>query len=223
VPVGRLTIITIVKGENPFYFGFIFCLLCGNISIVCGVKIMELPNIKILDEKDKRLHQKAKEVTSFPISKKDQKNINDMIKYLEMSQIEEYSTKYNLRAGMGLAYPQIGILKRIFVIVEELEDHSFRNYIIINPKIISQSEELIYVGEGEGCLSINREVEGIVPRSARVTVEYFNEEGEKQKIRVREDIAVAFQHEIDHLNGILFTDRIDKKNPYKNRDLMREI
>lgn len=184
---------------------------------------MELPNIKILDEKDKRLHIKSIEVKKFPLDDFDKKKIKDMIKYLEMSQIEEYANKYNLRAGMGLAYPQVGILKRIFVIVEELEDHTFKNYVIINPKIISQSEELIYVGEGEGCLSINRDVEGIVPRHARVTVEYQDMDGNPCKIRVREDIAVAFQHEIDHLDGILFPDRIDKKNPYKNRELMREI
>lgn len=184
---------------------------------------MKLPNIKILDEKNKVLHEKAKEVTEFPVDKETRQTIDDMIKYLTMSQIEEYSNKYNLRPGMGLAYPQIGILKRIFVIVEEVEKGKFENYIIINPKIISQSEELIYVGEGEGCLSVNREVEGIVPRSARVTVEYKDFDGNTKQIRVREDIAIAFQHEIDHLNGILFVDRIDKKNPFKDKELMREI
>ena len=146
-----------------------------------------------------------------------------MITYLTMSQIEEYSEKYNLRAGMGLAYVQIGIPKRIFVIVEELEEGEFKNYIVINPKIISHSEEEIYVGEGEGCLSVNREVEGIVPRYARITVEAQDLDGNPYKIRVREDISVAFQHEIDHLNGILFVDKIDKKNPYKNIDKYREI
>ena len=50
-----------------------------------------------------------------------------------------------------------------------------------------------------------------------------NEEGEKIKVRGREELAIAFQHEIDHLNGILFVDRIDKKNPFKNKDLYREI
>ena len=172
-------------------------------------RIMKLPDIKILDEKEKILHKKALPVTEFPLSKEDKKNIDDMIKYLTMSQIEEYSQKYDLRPGMGLAYPQIGISKRIFV--------------IINPKIVSQSEELIYVGEGEGCLSVNREVDGIVPRSARVTVEYNDYNGDTYRIRVREDIAVAFQHEIDHLNGILFVDKIDKKNPFKDKELMREI
>ena len=181
-----------------------------------------LPNIKILDEKNKLLHQKSKDVI-FPLSDKDKKNIEDMLLYLKMSQIDEYNEKYNLRAGMGLAYPQIGILKRIFVIVEELEDHTFKNYVVINPKIKSQSEELIYVGEGEGCLSVNREVEGIVPRNARITVDAYDIEGNPYTIRVREDIAVAFKHEIDHLNGILFVDKINKQNPYKNQENMREI
>ena len=82
---------------------------------------------------------------------------------------------------------------------------------------------MIYVGEGEGCLSINRDVEGIVPRHARITVEAYDENGNKFTIRVREEIAVAFQHEIDHLNGILFPDRIDSKNPYKGSNSAREI
>ncbi len=183
---------------------------------------MKLPNIKILDEKHKILHQKSNEVT-FPVSKEDRRLAEDTIKYLEMSQDEDIAEKYNLRAGMGMAFVQLGKLKRIFVIANEREDHTFEEYVIINPKIISRSEELIFVGEGEGCLSVNRPVEGIVPRHARVTVEYYDYEGNKKTIRVREDLAVAFQHEIDHLDGILFTDKIDPKNPYKNKEKMREI
>lgn len=183
---------------------------------------MKLPDIKILDEKDKALRKISKDVI-FPLSAEDKKNINDMITYLKMSQMDEYIEKYNLRAGMGLAYVQIGLPKRIFVIVEELDDGSFKDYIVINPKIISHSEEIIYVGEGEGCLSVNREVDGIVPRYARLTVEAQDLEGNTYRIRVREDISVCFQHEIDHLNGILFVDKIDKKNPYKNANLYREI
>jgi peptide deformylase len=82
---------------------------------------------------------------------------------------------------------------------------------------------MIYVGEGEGCLSINREVEGIVPRHARITVEAQDINGNTFTIRVREEIAIAFQHEIDHLNGILFTDKIDPKNPFKGKDTYRAI
>ena len=183
---------------------------------------MKLPNIKILDEKDKILRQVSKEVT-FPLDEETKKTINDALDYLEMSQIEEYAEKYDLRAGMGLSFVQIGILKRIFVISEELDNGDFKRYILINPKIISHSEELIYVGEGEGCLSVNRPTEGIVPRYARMTVEAYDINGKKFTIRVREDISIAFQHELDHLDGILFVDKIDKNNPFKNKEYMREI
>ena len=182
-----------------------------------------LKNKDILDEKDKRLRQMSKEVT-FPLDEKDKKTIDLMIEYLTNSQIEELEKKYNLRPGMGMAAIQLGIPKRYFVVVHEQEiKETFKNYIIINPKIISQSEEIIYVEEGEGCLSVNREVEGIVPRNARITIEGYDIEGKKIKIRAREELAIAFQHELDHLNGILFTDKIDKKNPYKNADIYRAI
>ena len=183
---------------------------------------MELPNINILDEKEKILRTVSTDV-EFPLSDDLKKIINDSLDYLEMSQIDEYIEKYDLRPGMGLSLVQIGIPKRIFVISEELDKGEFKRYIVINPKIVSKSEELIYVGEGEGCLSVNRETEGIVPRHARMTVEAYDLDGKKYVIRVREDISVAFQHELDHLDGILFTDKIDKEDPYKYCDLYRPI
>jgi len=183
---------------------------------------MKLPDINILDEKNKILRTKSKDVT-FPLSKEDKKIIQDIIDYLTMSQIKKYYEKYDLRPGMGLAFIQIGIPKNIFVIVEEIDEEEFESYVIINPKIISHSEELVYVGEGEGCLSVNRDVEGIVPRYARMKVAYQDIDGNDMEIRVREDISIAFQHEMDHLNGILFVDKIDKKNPFKNKEKMREI
>lgn len=182
----------------------------------------KLPKIKILDEKNKILRTKSKEVT-FPLPEEDKKRINDMLTYLEMSQIDETREYYNLRAGMGLSYIQIGIPKRIFVISEEIEKGKFERHIIINPKIKSTSEEMVYIEEGEGCLSINRPTEGIVPRHARITIEAYDEDGKLYNIRVREELAVCFQHELDHLNGILFVDRIDPKNPYKNKDKYRAI
>ena len=177
---------------------------------------------EILDEKNKTLHVICDEVT-FPIKKEERKKINEMIEYLTISQNEKLAEQYNLRPGMGLAAPQVGITKRFFVIVEEQEDKTFKNYIVFNPKIISNSEEIIYAGSGEGCLSVNREVDGIVPRHARVTVEYQDENGILTQTRAREELSIAFQHEIDHLNGILFTDHIDKNDPYKDLEKYREI
>ncbi len=183
---------------------------------------MKLPKIKILDEIDPRLHKVSEPVT-FPLDEKTKKLIDDVLVYLEMSQDEEIADKYDIRAGMGMSFVQLGILKRIFVVSEDNGDGTFERHIVINPEMISHSEELIYVGEGEGCLSVNRPVEGIVPRYARCTFKAYDVDGNEYKIRVREDISIAYQHELDHLNGILFVDKIDPKNPYKNKDRMREI
>ena len=185
-----------------------------------------LKTCDILDEKDKRLRKISEEVT-FPLSKEDLKNIDLMQEYLYNSQIEELAEKYDLRPGMGMSAVQIGVLKRYIVIVQEVwdndEESHFEEYVVINPKIISNSEEKIYVEDGEGCLSINRETEGIVPRYARVTVEGYDVDGNKIRIRAREELAIVFQHEIDHLNGILFIDHIDPKNPFKGKDIYRPI
>ena len=176
----------------------------------------------ILDEKDKHLRAKNIDV-EFPLPKETKKLINDMLEHLYYSQIEEYSKKYDLRPGMGLAAPQLGINERFFVVCHEETENNFKNYILINPKMISHSEELIYASEGEGCLSVNREVPGIVPRYARVTFTGFDLDGNPIKYRAREELSIAFQHEWDHLHGILFFDHIDPKNPFKNMEYMREI
>lgn len=176
----------------------------------------------ILDEKNKLLRKVSQELT-FPLDKKDLDTIDLMIEYLTNSQIEERAEKYNLRPGMGLAAIQLGIPKRYLTIVHEVDNGVFDNYVVINPKIVSTSQEKIYVEDGEGCLSVNRETFGIVPRYARITVEGYDTEGNKISIRAREELAIAFQHEIDHLNGILFVDHIDKNNPYKDQDKYRPI
>lgn len=176
----------------------------------------------ILDESDSRVRAENKPVT-FPLNDTNKNIIPEMLKHLRYSQIEKLSKKYDLRPGMGLAAPQLGINERFFVVCYERDKGKFEDYVLINPKVISYSEEMIYAGEGEGCLSINREVEGIVPRHARITVEAYDIDGNLQRYRVREDLAIAFQHELDHLEGILFTDYIDPNNPYKDSDKYREI
>ncbi len=176
----------------------------------------------ILNEKDKRLRLISNEVI-FPLTDIDKKAIKDMKKYLRSSQIENIAKKYNLRPGMGLAACQLGINKRYFVIVHEYEERKFKDYVIVNPVLVSHSEEQIYASTGEGCLSVNREVDGIIPRYARVTVKGYDDEGKEIEIRAREELAIAFQHEMDHLNGILFVDKIDKDDPYKNAELYRAI
>lgn len=178
--------------------------------------------LNILDERDKRLRIVSQDAT-FPLSIKEKKLIQSMIDHLTFSQIEDKAEKYNLRPGMGLAFPQLGINKRIIVIVDEYEDGKFHNYAVVNPIIVSNSTEIIAADVGEGCLSVNREIEGHVPRYARVTVEGYDENGNKIRIRAREELSIAFQHEIDHLNGILFFDHINKEKPFFSEHEIRLI
>jgi len=177
----------------------------------------------ILDEKKEKILRKKSIEVSFPMNKEDLLLMDEMINHLRLSQDEEYAKKNKIRAGMGLAAVQLGILKRYFVISYKKNDGSFEEYKVVNPKIITHSEEQIYIEEGEGCLSVNKDVEGIVPRYARITVQFYDEKGNSITKRFREEMSVAFQHEIDHLNGIIYIDKIDKKDPYKNIDNLRAI
>ena len=178
--------------------------------------------LEILDEKEPILRKIAKEAT-FPLSKEEKKLIQRTIDHLTYSQIEEYEQKYDLRPGMGMAFPQLGISKRIIIIVHEYDEGKFDNYVMINPVIVSNSSEMIAAEAGEGCLSVNRDVDGHIPRYARVTVEGFDENGNKIRVRAREELSIAFQHEIDHLNGILFFDHIKPEKPFYNEEEIRLI
>ena len=176
--------------------------------------------LDILDEKNKFLRQISNDVI-FPITNEEKKLIKRIKKQLKYSQIDDKAAQYSLRPGMGLAFPQLGILKRIIVIVHEYDEGLFEEYVVVNPKIISSSKEIIAAEAGEGCLSVNREVEGHVPRNARITLEGYDLNGNKINIRAREELSIAFQHEIDHLNGILFYDRINKDKLFYNENEIR--
>jgi peptide deformylase len=113
--------------------------------------------------------------------------------------------------GVGLAAPQIGLAERIIVIEyyereedEEKEDAPKKVWAVLNPEIIKASEEKL-MGV-EGCLSIPGLV-GEVERHAAVQVKGLNRHGKPMKIKAEGWLARIFQHEIDHLNGVLFTDR----------------
>ena len=178
--------------------------------------------LNILDEKDKMLRTICDEVKE-PLNEKEINLIKRGLKQLRFSQIEKLSEKYCLRPGMGLAFPQLGIPKRVIMICHEEEEGVFKDYVLINPKIISNSEEIIAAEAGEGCLSVNREVEGHVPRFARITIMGEDLDGNIVKIRAREELSIAFQHEVDHLDGILFYDRIDPNKKFYQEGEIRLI
>lgn len=178
--------------------------------------------LNILDEKEKALRTKCEEVHE-ELSDKEKALIKRGLKQLRFSQIEPLSEKYCLRPGMGLAFPQLGILKRVIMICHEEEPGVFKDYVVINPKIVSNSTEIIAAEAGEGCLSVNREVEGHVPRYARVTIEGYDLDGNLIRVRAREELSIAFQHEVDHLDGILFYDRINPNKRFYQEGEIRLI
>lgn len=105
-------------------------------------------------------------------------------------------------SGVGLAAPQVGVLKRI-IIVDGGEEGVIA---LINPKIVDKEGESI---AEEGCLSLP-DIYANVKRSSKVTVEALDLDGEQIEITKEDLIARALQHEIDHLEGVLFIDRIGR-------------
>lgn len=152
---------------------------------------------KIVTLPEAVLRRKARTVTKF--DKSLQTVIDDMIETMRQA------------PGVGLAAPQIGLSERIIVIEyfeheedEEKEDAPKKVWAVLNPEIVKPSEETL-VGI-EGCLSVPGLV-GEVERHAVIQVKGLNRHGKPMKIKAEGWLARIFQHEIDHLNGVIFTDR----------------
>jgi len=107
--------------------------------------------------------------------------------------------------GVGLAAPQVGVLKRIIVVDPAREDEPRRPLKMVNPEILWSSDET--KPHEEGCLSLPQEYE-MVTRPDRVRVKYIDENNAPQELEADGLLAVAIQHEMDHLNGVLFVDHI---------------
>lgn len=109
--------------------------------------------------------------------------------------------------GIGLAAPQVGVLKRIVVIDVSRENEPRRPYRMINPVIIDRSEERVM--HDEGCLSVPEQY-AEVERAKSVTVRYTDENGKERELHAEGLLAIAVQHELDHLDGKLFIDHLSK-------------
>lgn len=169
---------------------------------------------KIYTVDDPVVHQKAQAV-SLPISDEIKKTVLDMVEYLKLSQDEEFAKEHKIRAGIGIAAPQIGISERFFAIyMDDGEKHY--EYGLINPKIVSTSAKKAYLASGEGCLSVPKDQKGYVYRYYKVTIEAYDVLTEKNvRLRLVGYPAICFQHEYDHLDGVLYIDKINKRNPFE--------
>lgn len=137
--------------------------------------------------------------------------INDTVRELVRDLVE---TMYHA-PGVGLAAPQIGIHQRVIVIDVAGKDEAPSLIVAINPAIVHAEGEAY---EEEGCLSVPQYAAN-VRRHARVVVKALDLEGNEQTWRADELLSIAFQHEIDHLDGILFVDHLSplKRDLFKRR------
>ena len=161
----------------------------------------------IIREGHPTLRARAEKI-AFPLSDEDLKLAHDLMEFLENSQDEKIAKKYKLRAGVGLAAPQVDASKRMTAV-------------LVNPTILSESVQMAALSEGEGCLSVDREVPGYVPRHERIKLRWYDLDGNEHVERLRDYTAIVVQHEIDHLNGIMFYDHINQEDPFfKPNDLV---
>ncbi|HLT00178.1 MAG TPA: peptide deformylase [Acholeplasma sp.] len=171
----------------------------------------------IIREGHPTLTTKSKPVL-LPLSKEDIKLGKDLLEYVINSQDDEKVKKYKLRPSVGLAAPQVNKLKRMFAMHVQDLDGELYSYIMINPEIIGATKEECYIPGGEGCLSVDRETEGITPRKYGIRIKgyHLNLETETAEPIEREFIgypAIVFQHEFDHLEGIMFTTKLYPELP----------
>lgn len=151
---------------------------------------------EIVTPPDPVLRRKAHKVANF--DKDLQVLIDDMIETMREA------------PGVGLAAPQVGVSTRVIVVEygdDEDESVPKKLYAVVNPEIVQASEETEQAIEA--CLSLPR-LTGEVERSLAITVKGHNRQGRPIKLKLNGWIARIFQHEIDHLEGILFTDRATK-------------
>ncbi len=172
---------------------------------------------KLVEEKHAALHQISEEVpTEEILSAKIQKVIKDM-----RAALDSYNA--NGFTGVAIAAPQIGIPLRIFLVHDTSKDRDEKealpDLVAINPKIIKISKKKQVVGEG--CLSVPEHY-GAVERAKNSTIRAYDEHGNEYERGAGGLLSQIFQHEVDHLDGILFVDRAEKiwtKDKIENSNL----
>lgn len=160
-------------------------------------------------------------VLNLVCQKVDVQNINNET----LEDIEDLKETLKYTGGFGIAGPQVGINKRIIVISIEKEKCSYKDCedvpttVMINPSWRKLSEEK--ESEFEGCLSVPT-IRGKVERYKQIEVTYFNENGEKIVKKVSGFTARDIQHECDHLDGIIFLEKVTQKNGFATKEMINK-
>ncbi|WP_342746543.1 peptide deformylase [Spiroplasma corruscae] len=172
---------------------------------------------------------------NLPLSSEDELIMKKLIDFVRFSQdpiINDKESIDHLRPAVGLAAPQIGANKNMFFARFEWKKTitnpetnekekviQAEEYAMVNAKITARSTKIACLDGGEGCLSVDKNYKGLVPRSYKIQVEGYNWlTKENINITLRGYKAIVFQHELDHNNGKLYYDHINKTNNYYSED-----
>ena len=167
---------------------------------------------KIFKDTNPIMRKKSQPV-ELPLSKQDRDTLDFMLEYLKKSQDEEYAKKHNIRAGVGIAGIQLGLLKRMFCIYYETENGVVA-YQLVNPKMLETSVKKCAIESGEGCLSVDKDRPGLVHRHYKLKMEACDALTNQNIVITASGFdAVVLQHEYDHLDGLFYYDRIDANKP----------
>ncbi|QEH62193.1 peptide deformylase [Spiroplasma chinense] len=181
----------------------------------------EIPTNKWLwkDTQPEVIRNKSVDV-DLPLSSENElvmKKLIDFVRYSQDPTLNVAGTPDHLRPAVGLAAPQIGSNTNMFFARFEWDEETgdIEEFAMVNAKIYARSEQITILSGGEGCLSVDKDRHGNVPRSYKIQVkgyEYLT--GQELDLTLRGYQAIVFQHELEHNEGKLYYDRINEKDPH---------
>lgn len=168
-----------------------------------------------------RIREVGDPILSTKCEEVDVKNITEEI----LEEIEDLKETLNFTEGFGIAAPQAGINKKVVIIQVDKEKCTYKDCeevpttVMINPtwKALSEEKEI----EFEGCLSVPS-IRGKVERYTNIEVTYYNEKGEKIIKQLKGFTARDVQHECDHLDGIVFLEKVTEKNGFATKEMINK-
>lgn len=180
----------------------------------------EMPTAKwIVKDNQKSLLSECQQIT-LPLNQSDELIMQKLIDWVRVSQNEKLNSNHEMIEAIGIAAPQIGANVNMYYILlpifdEESKKTNYFEHALINPKIIAHSKQIAALKHGEGCLSVDKKHQGLVPRSYKIHVTGYDYLKQKNiSLTVRGYEAIVFQHEQDHLEKHLYYHHINKDKPW---------
>ncbi len=187
-------------------------------------KLIRISYNDIIKDENPVLREVSEDVV-WPLSKEDLTIMNQMIDYVRSSQDHNEAQSRNLRPAYGISAVQLGHLKKMMYIrIENNQGFEPEEFALINPRIVETSSKQAALATGEGCLSVDGDIPGYVVRPESVTIIAIDHFTDREvEIRAHGLTAIVLQHEMDHLSGIMFYDRINKLSPNKIDSSVKRI